>query len=195
MADIASDPPPSKTLYVKNLNESVKLPILKQDLQTTFSQFGTVINVVAHKNLRMRGQAFVIFEDQTSAQKAQEAVQGFQLHEKPMKIQFAKTPSDDTVKRDLGDEQYEAHKRQRLEIKGNHLQNILTRVRVEESQRSNGQGKEGTTGSCTGQESTTCTSTYCSSTFTAKQGSVSTEFTRLCYERRTCTDLWTFRWV
>ena len=34
---------PSKTLYIRNLNERVKLPVLKQDLQTTFSQFGNVI--------------------------------------------------------------------------------------------------------------------------------------------------------
>jgi U2 small nuclear ribonucleoprotein B'' len=108
----------NKTLYVRNLNESVKLPVLKQDLETTFSQFGKVINVIAHKNLRMRGQAFVVFEDQSAAEAAQRAVQGFKYHEKEMQVQFAKTPSDDTVKRERGDEAYEQHKKQRLELKG-----------------------------------------------------------------------------
>ena len=121
MAEVAAGPPPNKTLYVRNLNESVKLPILKQDLQTTFSQFGNVINVIAHKNLRMRGQAFVVFDDQTAAQAARQAVQGFYLHEKPMEVQFAKTPSDDTVKRERGDEEYEQHKKHRLEVKGSIL--------------------------------------------------------------------------
>jgi U2 small nuclear ribonucleoprotein B'' len=130
---MTAEPLPNKTLYVRNLNESVKLPILKQDLQTTFSQFGNVIDVVAHKNLRMRGQAFVIFDDQKAAEKAQQAVQGFSLHEKPIQVQFAKTPSDDTVKRDLGEEQYEEHKKQRLEIKGTRLQNELIRIELKKA--------------------------------------------------------------
>jgi U2 small nuclear ribonucleoprotein B'' len=41
---------PNKTLYVRNLDESIKFPILKPELQTLFSQFGHVLNVVAHKN-------------------------------------------------------------------------------------------------------------------------------------------------
>jgi len=109
---------PSKTLYVRNLNESVKLPILKQDLQTTFSQFGNVLNVIAHKNLRMRGQAFVVFEDLAGAEAALEQVRGFEYHGKKMDVQFAKSASDDTVVREQGEEAYEQHKKRRLEQKG-----------------------------------------------------------------------------
>ena len=109
---------PSKTLYVRNLNESVKLPVLKQDLQTTFSQFGNVVNVIAHKNLKMRGQAFVVFDDLAAAEAALNKVRGFEYHGKQMDVQFAKTPSDDTVKREQGDDAFEQHKKRRLEIKG-----------------------------------------------------------------------------
>jgi len=118
----AVQPPPNKTLYVRNLDESIKLPILKQDLETIFSQFGKVINVVAHKNLRMRGQAFVVFEDQTSADHALGGVQNFPFHGKNMEVHYAKTPSDDTVKRERGDEEFEEHKRRRIQVKGTHLQ-------------------------------------------------------------------------
>src|SRR5271170_7949717 len=109
---------PNKTLYVRNLDESIKLPILKQDLQTIFSQFGTVINVIAHKNIRMRGQAFIVFEDQLAAERARGGVQEFPFHGKNMEVHYAKTPSDDIVKREHGEEEFEQHKKHRLQIKG-----------------------------------------------------------------------------
>jgi len=117
---------PNKTLYIRNLNESVKLPILKQDLQTTFSQFGNVINVVAHKNLKMRGQAFVVFEDMGAAQAALEKVRGFEYHGKKMDVQFARTLSDDVVVREQSQDDFEQHKKRRLDAKGteNHLNEL-----------------------------------------------------------------------
>ena len=119
---------PSKTLYVRNLNESVKLPVLKQDLQTTFSQFGNVINVIAHKNLKMRGQAFVVFEDLAAAEAALKQVRGFEYHGKKMDVQFAKTASDATVLREEGDELFEQHKKRRLEIKGTSARYIVFNI-------------------------------------------------------------------
>src|SRR5437762_7500711 len=127
---------PSKTLYVRNLDESIKLPILKQDLQTIFSQFGTVLNVVAHKNIRMRGQAFVVFADQLSAEKALEGVQEFPFHGKKMQVNYATTQSDDTVKRERGEEEFEQHKKQRLQIKGQSVfmeERLLTCVEMKKA--------------------------------------------------------------
>ena len=119
MAEIARiELAPNKTLYVRNLDESVKLPVLKQDLHTLFSRFGNVINVVAHKNIRMRGQAFIVFEDLLAAQKALGEIQDFPFHGKNMEVHYAKTQSDDTVKREHGEEEFEQHKRQRLTLKG-----------------------------------------------------------------------------
>ena len=111
--------PPNKTLYVRNLDESIKLPILKQELETLFSQFGHVLNVVAHKNIRMRGQAFIVFEDLPSAEKALSIVQDFPFHGKKMTVNYAKTQSDDTVKRERTEDEFEQHKMQRLQVKGN----------------------------------------------------------------------------
>ncbi len=53
--------PKSETLYIQNLNEKVKVDVLKSSLRALFKSYGEVLDVVAHHNLRMRGQAFVSF--------------------------------------------------------------------------------------------------------------------------------------
>lgn len=57
---------------------------MKQTLKNLFSNFGPVLDVVAHRNLRMRGQAFVAFESADTAAKAQREVNRFPLYNKPM---------------------------------------------------------------------------------------------------------------
>merc|ERR1712200_114328 len=59
-----------------------------------FSQFGQILDIVALKTLKMRGQAFVIFKEVTSATQALRGMQGFPFYDKPMRIQYAKTDSD-----------------------------------------------------------------------------------------------------
>lgn len=76
--------PPSSTVYINNLNETVGLDVLKQSLSALFSTYGTVLSITAHGNLRMRGQAFVAFDDGEVASKAIKEVNGFPLYGKPM---------------------------------------------------------------------------------------------------------------
>ena len=57
---------------------------MKQTLRHLFKNYGEVLDVVAHKNLRMRGQAFVSFESKDIARKAQKEVNRFPLYTKPM---------------------------------------------------------------------------------------------------------------
>lgn len=102
---------PSRTVYVSNLNEKVKLDVLKNSLRTLFKQYGDVLDVVAHQNIRMRGQAFVAYPDEESATKAIKDLQHFMLYDKPMVVQYARNKSDVHAKTD-GD--FEAHKKQRL---------------------------------------------------------------------------------
>ncbi|KAL4400110.1 mRNA splicing protein [Malassezia pachydermatis] len=71
--------------------------VMKQSLEALFSTYGPVLSVVAHKNLRMRGQAFVSFQDKSTAEKAMKEVSGFPLYGKSMRVSFAKTPSDSVV--------------------------------------------------------------------------------------------------
>eukprot|EP01031_Cornospumella_fuschlensis_P040482 gene40482-49340_t len=44
------------TLYVNNINEKVKKNVLKKMLYMLFSQYGKVIQVVACKGIKLRGQ-------------------------------------------------------------------------------------------------------------------------------------------
>jgi hypothetical protein len=49
-----------------------------------FSQFGKVIDVVALKTYRLRGQAWVVFADVAAATSALRTMQGFPFFEKPI---------------------------------------------------------------------------------------------------------------
>lgn len=82
------------TLYVNNLNEKVSLNRLQRVLTGIFARYGEV-HVSAHKNLRMKGQAFVTFKKLKHAEMALEKVNGKLLYRKPMQVSHAKTPSDE----------------------------------------------------------------------------------------------------
>jgi len=85
---------PNQTIYINNLNEKIKKEELRKSLYAMFSQFGTVLDVVALKTLKMRGQAFVVFKDILSATNAMRSMQLFPFYDKQMKIQFARSKSD-----------------------------------------------------------------------------------------------------
>ncbi|KAK7098464.1 U1 small nuclear ribonucleoprotein A-like [Littorina saxatilis] len=85
---------PSHTIYINNLNEKIKKDELKKSLYAIFSQFGQILDIVALKTLKMRGQAFVIFKEVNSAANALRSMQGFPFYDKPMRIQFSKKDSD-----------------------------------------------------------------------------------------------------
>ncbi|KAG0495412.1 hypothetical protein HPP92_000103 [Vanilla planifolia] len=88
------------TIYINNLNEKIKLEELKKSLRAVFSQFGKILEVLAFKTLKHKGQAWVVFEDVTSASEALKRMQGFPFYDKPMRIQYAKTKSDIIAKAD-----------------------------------------------------------------------------------------------
>ncbi|GAB1291763.1 U1 small nuclear ribonucleoprotein A [Apodemus speciosus] len=82
------------TIYINNLNEKIKKDELKKSLYAIFSQFGQILDILVSRSLKMRGQAFVIFKEVTSATNALRSMQGFPFYDKPMRIQYAKTDSD-----------------------------------------------------------------------------------------------------
>jgi RNA recognition motif-containing protein len=57
---------------------------LKKALYAIFSQFGQIVDIMAFKTLKMRGQAHVIFKEVTSATNALRSMQGFPFYDKPM---------------------------------------------------------------------------------------------------------------
>ena len=91
---------------------------MKEALSEIFSEYGNIIDLVAKTNLKAKGQAFIVFDDTESAERAIKEVQGFELFEKPMLLEYAKTRSDATVEKEGTSEEVESHKRRRLAEKG-----------------------------------------------------------------------------
>jgi RNA recognition motif-containing protein len=95
--DDETDVPPRETIYIQNLNEKIRIPgmwceknalknvlELKRQLYALFSQFGPILDIVAARSLKMRGQAFIVFKDITTATTAIKKMNGVEFHDKPM---------------------------------------------------------------------------------------------------------------
>lgn len=95
--------PPNFTIYIRNLNEKIPLDgffnnissilqkiffisnvELKQELFNLFSPYGNILDVIAKRNIRMRGQAFIIFQELSSAVEAVKEMQDYSFYQKPM---------------------------------------------------------------------------------------------------------------
>lgn len=114
LGTVPSNIPPNPTVYVRNLEERIKIDQLKEALQEIFSEYGNIIEIVAKRNLKAKGQAFIVFDNVESASRAIDEVNGFELFDKPMVLDYAKTRSDATVMREGGPDEFEVHKRRRL---------------------------------------------------------------------------------
>ena len=104
----------------------MKLDTLTQALRTVFEQFGNVVDVVAKKNFKAKGQAFIVFETHESALAAIDDVQGFELFGKPMRVALARTPSDKTIELQGDGDNLQAHRRHRLAEKGYYSPSVAT---------------------------------------------------------------------
>ncbi|KAI8947108.1 hypothetical protein F4801DRAFT_582695 [Xylaria longipes] len=93
--------PPNQTLYVTNLpSAKINKADLKTALYLLFSSYGPVLDVVALKTAKMRGQAHIVFRDTHAATQAMRSLDGFQFLGKELKIQYAKSKSDTIAKLD-----------------------------------------------------------------------------------------------
>ncbi|KAF4389550.1 hypothetical protein F8388_009683 [Cannabis sativa] len=97
---LSGDIPPNQTIYLKNLNEKIKKEELKRSLYALFSQYGRILDVVALKTPRLRGQAWIAFSEVPAASNAVRQMQNFPFYDKPIRIQYAKTKSDCIAKAD-----------------------------------------------------------------------------------------------
>ena len=75
---------PSQTLYINNINEKVKIDVLKKMFYMVFSQYGKVTAIVSKKGMELRGQAWVTFQDVAAASNALRGKQGFNFYGKPL---------------------------------------------------------------------------------------------------------------
>ncbi|KZO91389.1 hypothetical protein CALVIDRAFT_458731, partial [Calocera viscosa TUFC12733] len=79
---------PNTCLYINNLNDKVNKEELRAQLYGLFTPYGKVIDVVARKGAKMKGQAFVVFGDLTGATTALRAMDGEFFYDKPMVSQL-----------------------------------------------------------------------------------------------------------
>ncbi|KAF0036962.1 hypothetical protein F2P81_009836 [Scophthalmus maximus] len=88
---------------------------LKRSLYALFSQFGQIVDIVAMKTAKMRGQAFVVFKELAASTNALRQLQGFPFYNKPMRIQYAKTDSEviAKVKGTYGDKEKKKDKKKK----------------------------------------------------------------------------------
>lgn len=108
---------PNHTVYINNINDKVKKEELKRSLYALFSQFGQIVDIVAMKTMKMRGQAFVVFKELAAATNALRQLQGFPFYNKPMRIQYAKTDSEviAKVKGTYGDKEKKKEKKKKAQ--------------------------------------------------------------------------------
>lgn len=86
--------PPNHTLYVNNLNGKVKKQLLRKSLYNLFVTYGRIMGVIAIKGVKMRGQAFIVFDDIQNSTAALRSLQGVVFFDKPMHLSYAKRDSD-----------------------------------------------------------------------------------------------------
>ena len=75
-------------LYCTNLPDKLRKYDLRISLYTLFSTYGTVLDVVAMKTKKMRGQAHIVFKDIQASTQAMRALQGFDFFGKEMVCDF-----------------------------------------------------------------------------------------------------------
>ncbi|CAG8639292.1 16026_t:CDS:2, partial [Racocetra fulgida] len=71
-----------------------------RSLYALFSAYGRILDIVALKTIKMRGQAFIVFKEIQSATAAMRGLNGFNFYDVPMQIEYAKGKSDAVAKLD-----------------------------------------------------------------------------------------------
>ena len=75
---------PNHTLYCSNLPDKLQKDDLKRSLYMLFSVYGPILDIVALKTPKMRGQAHVLFRDVSASSQAMRGLQGFDFFGKDM---------------------------------------------------------------------------------------------------------------
>lgn len=92
MIQLELESTPNESLYVTGLNDKIKIegmpPQSKIDLKftlyTLFQQYGEIIQIVMKKTNKLRGQAFIVFQNITYATNAKSALNGMAIFDRPL---------------------------------------------------------------------------------------------------------------
>jgi hypothetical protein len=72
------------SLYLRNLPDKLPKEDLKRNLYMLFATYGVILDVVALKTPKMRGQAHIVYRDLDTSTQAMRALQGFTFFGKDM---------------------------------------------------------------------------------------------------------------
>ncbi|KAG8623723.1 hypothetical protein KVT40_008699 [Elsinoe batatas] len=90
----------NETLYCRNLPDKLQKEDLKRELYMLFTTYGPVLDIVAMKTSKMRGQAHVLFRDKLASTQALRDLNNQEFFGKSMQISYAKSKSDTLAKLD-----------------------------------------------------------------------------------------------
>lgn len=93
---------PCRTLYIRNLPEKINKTKLSRLLHAALSTYGRVVCIVAEKTIKLRGQAFVTFEHQSSATGALRKMHGAEFMGRQIAVTYAKSVTDRAQSPKLG---------------------------------------------------------------------------------------------
>ncbi|CAH02439.1 U2 snRNP complex subunit MSL1 [Kluyveromyces lactis] len=79
---------PNNTVYVKNLNDQIKIQTVRESLYMLFATYGEVIKV--SMTPKQRGQAFITFKSVDEANLALLSLKDELFFNKPLVLQFSK---------------------------------------------------------------------------------------------------------
>lgn len=112
------------------MNERVKIPDLKNALYQLFSNYGEVVEVHCKANIRMRGQAFVVFGDEDAAEAALNTLRGYQFFGKPLRVSYARKQSDVIAKMRGTFEESEKAKRETRRVQELKVKSVKAKKRL-----------------------------------------------------------------
>lgn len=93
---------PCRTLYIRNLPENLNKTKLRRLLHAALSAYGHIVWIVAEKSIKLRGQAFVTFEHQSSATAALRKMHAAEFMGRQIAVTYAKSESDRAQSPNLG---------------------------------------------------------------------------------------------
>lgn len=94
-----------------------------------------MLDIIVKRNIKLRGQAFVIYKDKESSANAMKEIQGFPLFSRPMDIQYARDRSY-IVTEMLGGSDAVAQQRKRRSEEMEQLSKDVKKVKTDNVYRS-----------------------------------------------------------
>ncbi|EJT97490.1 RNA-binding domain-containing protein, partial [Dacryopinax primogenitus] len=134
--------PPNTCLYINNLNDKINKEELRAQLYALFTPYGKVIDVVARKGTKMKGQAFVVFGDLAGATTAMRAMDGEFFYDKPMHIQYGRTKSHATIRIEQGADAVPFGARSSTTVNGKSEKIVMSRAEGEAADRERAKKEE-----------------------------------------------------